>query len=220
MWLLMMVAMMLPSLVPMLHRYRLSVGAASAARLGRLTAVAAAGYFMVWTALGIIAFAAGVGLASLTMQHLALARAVPTATGAVVLLAGAFQFTRWKARSLECCRVTPACRCAPATADEQPLSTYEVPPFIGHRLSREFANDSGSAFRHGLQLGLQCCLCCAGFTAILLVLGAMSLRVMAAVTVAITIERLAPAGEGVARVIGAILIVAGATLLARSAGFG
>jgi predicted metal-binding membrane protein len=195
MWLLMMVAMMLPSLVPMLHRYRLSVGAASAARLGRLTAVAAAGYFMVWTALGIIAFAAGVGLASLTMQHLAVARAVPTSTGAVVLLAGAFQFTRWKARSLDCCRQTPVCQCAPA-------------------------NDSGSAFRHGLRLGLQCCLCCAGFTAILLVLGAMSLRVMAAVTVAITIERLAPAGEGVARVIGAILIVAGATLLARSAGFG
>jgi predicted metal-binding membrane protein len=48
----------------------------------------------------------------------------------------------------------------------------------------------------------------------------MDLRVMAAVTVAITIERLAPAGEGVARVIGLILIVAGVILLARSAGFG
>ena len=195
MWLLMMVAMMLPSLVPMLHRYRLAVGAASTARLGRLTAIVAAGYFMVWTALGIVAFAVGVELASLTMQHLALARAVPAATGAVVLLAGAFQFTRWKARSLDCCRLTPACQCSPANA-------------------------SGSAFRHGLRLGLQCCLCCAGLAAILLVLGAMNLRVMAAVTVAITIERLAPAGEGVARVIGAVLIVAGVILLARSAGFG
>src|SRR5579864_8532493 len=39
MWVVMMVAMMLPSLVPMLWRYRLAVGRAGETRLGRLTAV-------------------------------------------------------------------------------------------------------------------------------------------------------------------------------------
>ena len=41
MWVVMMVAMMLPSLVPMLLRYRNAVDATAKARLGRLTALVA-----------------------------------------------------------------------------------------------------------------------------------------------------------------------------------
>jgi hypothetical protein len=41
---------------------------------------------------------------------------------------------------------------------------------------------------------------------------------MAVVTTAITAERLAPAGEGVARAIGVIAMCAGVLLLARAAG--
>src|SRR5687768_90975 len=48
MWAVMMVAMMLPSLVPMLCRYRHSLGTTGGARLGRLTALAGVGYFFVW----------------------------------------------------------------------------------------------------------------------------------------------------------------------------
>jgi predicted metal-binding membrane protein len=48
MWAAMMVAMMLPCLVPMLWRYRQSVGRPGETRLGRLTAVVGAGYFFVW----------------------------------------------------------------------------------------------------------------------------------------------------------------------------
>ena len=44
MWVLMMVAMMLPSLVPMLWRYRQVVDAASHVRVDALTATVAAGY--------------------------------------------------------------------------------------------------------------------------------------------------------------------------------
>ena len=44
--------------------------------------------------------------------------------------------------------------------------------------------------------------CCAGLTVILLVIGVMDLRAMAVVTAAITAERLAPAGEQVARASG------------------
>ncbi|MGH7340245.1 MAG: hypothetical protein ACREKH_07120 [Candidatus Rokuibacteriota bacterium] len=47
----------------------------------------------------------------------------------------------------------------------------------------------------------------------------MNLRAMAVVTEAITVERLAPAGERVARVIGAVVVGAASLLIARAAGF-
>src|SRR5213595_1960090 len=69
MWVVMMVAMMLPSLIPMLRRYRDAVGVIGTGRrrLGRLTALVAAGYFAVWTALGMAAFPIGAALATIEM---------------------------------------------------------------------------------------------------------------------------------------------------------
>src|SRR5260370_40652344 len=64
MWVVMMVAMMLPSLVPMLWRYRQAVGRTSETLLGPLTALVGAGYFFVWTAVGMAAFPLGVALAA------------------------------------------------------------------------------------------------------------------------------------------------------------
>ena len=104
MWGAMMVAMMLPSLVPMLWRYRQAVGSTAGTRLGRLTALVSVGYFSVWAVFGMAAFALGVALTALEMQLPSLARSVPIAVGAVVLMAGALQFTAWKAHLLACCR--------------------------------------------------------------------------------------------------------------------
>ncbi len=56
--------------------------------------------------------------------------------------------------------------------------------------------------------------------AILLVIGVMDLRAMAVVAAAITFERLAPAGERVARAIGVVLVAAGLLLIVRAAGIG
>jgi predicted metal-binding membrane protein len=56
--------------------------------------------------------------------------------------------------------------------------------------------------------------------AILLVFGVMDLGVMAVVTGAITVERLTPSGERVARAVGAVVVVAGLLLIARAAGLG
>jgi predicted metal-binding membrane protein len=195
MWAVMMVAMMLPSLVPMLSRYRQAVGRRGERRLGRLTALVGAGYFAVWTLLGMAAFPVGVGLAAIEMQAPAMARAVPLAVGAIVLLAGALQLTAWKRRQLKCCRASPGRGCAlPANA--------------------------ATAWRHGLRLGLQCGRCCLGLMAILLVIGVMDLRAMAVLTGAITVERVAPAGERVARAIGAVAVGAGLVLIGRAAGLG
>src|SRR4051794_15538358 len=106
MWVVMMVAMMLPSLVAMLWRYRQALGRRGEAWLGLLTSLVGVSYFLVWTVYGAIAFALGAALA-VAMQEPELARAVPIATGVVVAIAGALQFTQWKARHLACCREAP-----------------------------------------------------------------------------------------------------------------
>jgi predicted metal-binding membrane protein len=195
MWVVMMVAMMLPSLVPMLSRYREAVGRPGEKPLNRLTALVGVGYFFVWTVFGMAAFPLGVALAAVEMQQSALARAVPIAVGVVVLMAGFLQLTAWKLRHLACCR--------------------EIP-----RRGRTLPADAGTAWRHGLRLGLHCSRCCVGLIAILLVIGVMDLRAMAVVAAAITVERLAPAGERVARGTGAVAVGAGLFLIARAAGIG
>jgi predicted metal-binding membrane protein len=129
------------------------------------------------------------------MRHPALARAVPLAVSVIVLIAGALQFTAWKAHHLSCCREAPG---------------------AGHTLPA----DSGTAWRHGLRLGLHCSYCCANLTAIFLVIGVMDLRAMAVVTAAITLERLAPAGERVAQSVGAVVIAVGLFLIARAVSLG
>ena len=173
MWIVMMVAMMLPSLVPMLWRYREAVGMKGETLLGRLTALVGVGYFLVWVVFGMTAFPLGVALAAIEMQRPALARAVPIAVGVVVLIAGTLQFSAWKARHLACCRELPG-------------------------RGRTLPADARAAWRHGLRLGLHCTECCVGLITILLVIGVMDLRAMTVVAAAITLERLAPAGERVA----------------------
>jgi predicted metal-binding membrane protein len=108
MWVVMMVAMMLPSFVPMLWRYRQAVGRTGETRQGRLTLLVGVGYFFVWTVLGMAAFPLGVALAAVEMRLSALARAVPIAVGVIVLIAGALQFTAWKVHHLAYCRDVPA----------------------------------------------------------------------------------------------------------------
>jgi len=187
MWVVMMAAMMLPSLVPMLWRYRQAVGTTGETRLGRLTALVGVGYFLVWTVFGLAAFPLGAALAAIEMRQPALAHAVPVAAGVAVVMAGILQLTAWKARQLAWCREAPR-RTLPA--------------------------DAGTALRHGLQLGLYCGRCCAGPMAILLVIGVMDLRAMIVVAAVVTVERLAPGGERVARVTGIVAVAAGLFLTA------
>src|SRR5262245_48758688 len=129
------------------------------------------------------------------MRQPALACAVPIAVGVVVLIAGCLQFTAWKAQHLACCREAPG-------------------------RGRTLPADASTAWRHGLRLGLHCSQCCVGLMAILLVIGVIDLRAMAIVAATISVERLAPAGERVARATGAVAVGAGLFLMARAAGLG
>jgi predicted metal-binding membrane protein len=191
MWVVMMVAMMLPSLVPTLWRYRQCVQRTDSARGNRLTALVGAGYFAVWAATGAIVFPVGVAVAYLAAQQPALARVAPIGVGAAVLLAGALQHSAWKARRLAVCREAPT--------HEPALATH-----------------ARTAWLHGVQLGVHCVGSCAGLTVVGLLAGAMDLRVMAVITTAITVERLAPNDARVVRAIGDAVVVVGLVLLARA----
>jgi predicted metal-binding membrane protein len=183
--------------VPMLRRYAEAVaalhGARDGASVGPLVAVAGAGYFSVWAAAGLALFPAGAALAALEMERPAVARAVPLAIAAVLLISGAWQFSAGKARALACCGAAP-----------------------GH--GRAATPGVRAAWRHGLRLGVLCLRCCGNLMAVLVVVGVMDLATMALVTAAITAERVAPAGDRVARAIGVVLVAVGAIALVRAAG--
>jgi len=177
MWMTMMVPMMLPSLVPMVMRYRRSVSAGGLSRHG-LTVLVGGGYFLVWAGLGVLVhFAEWAGV-------------LPAAAGVVLLAAGAAQLTRWKVRQLASCRGGPDGDCIHAATPS-------------------------SAIRHGLGLGLRCRRACGPLMLALLATGMMRPLPMAAVTLAITAERLAPAPLRVARLAGLAILATGLVIVAR-----
>jgi len=148
-----------------------------------------------------LTLAAGAGyffvwaLLGLAVQPLdvVLARGVPALVGgAVVLGAGLVQVGATKRRWLARCRAcAEGCVPLPATA--------------------------AAAWLHGMHLGGLCALSCANLMAAALVAGMMDPWILAAVTAAITLERVAARGEAVARATGVALIGAGLVLLARAA---
>jgi predicted metal-binding membrane protein len=190
MWMAMMVPMMLPSLVPMLSRYRRSVRGADGIHLHGLTALVGVGYFVIWAVLGAAAYAAGAGVMAVEMRWGMVAQWLPVAAGVVLLVAGGVQFTSWKARQLALCREGSGCGRPPAP-------------------------DALGAWRHGLRSGVQCSLCCGSLMLALLAIGMMDLVAMAAVTLAISAERLAPAPLRVARLAGVAIVVVGVLTIAR-----
>jgi predicted metal-binding membrane protein len=154
-----------------------------------LTTMASLGYFLMWAALGMAAYFIGVALTTMAMRMPALAAFVPLAAGLVVLFAGALQFTAWKSHRLTCC--------------------------LGMSKDHAASANIRTAWRYGLHLGYHCLCCCAGLTAILFVMGIMDLRAMIIVTLAITIERLAPSAHA-AKFIGVVIVAAGMFILVRA----
>ena len=189
-WVVMMAAMMLPSLAPVLWRHRQDAASAGEPQPGLTTGLVGIGYVVVWAVVGTAVYALGTALAAIEVRIPGVARDVPIAVGVVVLIGGALQFTAWKAHHLRCCRAVPGHGARPLGA--------------------------ATALTTGVRLGVHCVQSCAGLMAILLAVGVMDLRAMAVVTAAITLERLAPAGERVARAIGGVTVAAAVFLIARA----
>jgi len=100
MWLAMMVAMMMPSALPMFLKTR---------RQWASLCHMASGYFAIWLAAGVGIYALGVAFATVAMRSELFSRAVPWLLAASLVAAGAIQFTRWKMTHLLRCRSPFGC---------------------------------------------------------------------------------------------------------------
>jgi predicted metal-binding membrane protein len=192
MWQAMMIAMMLPSSWPTLELYS-RVARHTGQRWPMLnTVLAAAGYFTVWGAFGAIAFAAGFEISRAAMFSPQLSRWVPAGAGVSLVIAGVWQLTPLKQSCLQHCR--------------DPLM------FLGH----SYQPGVWGGFRLGLHHGAFCAACCWALMLMQMLLGVMNLAVMTGVAAIIATEKLWKRGPLLARLVGAVSIVAGVALIARS----
>lgn len=189
MWLAMMIAMMMPSALPTFLRSRQAIAETEERKSTKTAILMTVGYFAMWLAAGAGVYVMGVAFAMLAMRWELFNRMVPTLSGALLIVAGATQFTRWKMSRLVRCRNPLAC--------EPSANTYR------------------SGWHCGLKQGFDCVICCSGLMLALLLLGAMNLAVMAAVTAVITAERFVSQPQWIARASGAIAIITGALMMAR-----
>jgi predicted metal-binding membrane protein len=192
-WLVMMIAMMFPAIAPVVllfDRWRRKRNKTPASTLGFVL-----GYLVVWTAAGLVVYAA----------LLVIEARVETSTtairlgGAVLVTAGLYQMTPLKTICLTKCR--------------SPLG-----------LVMEHAQDLGRGMRGPLRVGLShgtyCLGCCWALMAILVVLGLMNLGWMAAVSALILVEKVLRPGPAIGRIIGIGIALAGAAILVTGSGLG
>ena len=190
MWSVMMAAMMLPSAWPMVRTF---VGLSRrAGQLARGNAFVAA-YLLVWAG-----FSAAATLAQWAFQRTDLVDAMlvsssPLLTGALLAIAGLYQFSPLKRICLAHCR-TP----------------------LGFLLGA-WRPGTGGGFAMGARHGVVCVGCCWALMALLFVGGAMNLAWVAALSIAVALEKLLPGGERVARLLGVLLLGIGAVKLAAAA---
>ena len=191
MWAVMMAAMMLPSALPMLLAFvRLHQAQGQA---GRVRAFLAA-YLVVWAGFSVLATAL-----QWLLQWLDWVDPMVTSTSlglsaALLLIAGVYQFSPLKRLCLAKCRT--------------PLAF----------LVGEWRPHAAGAWSMGLRHGVLCVGCCWAMMALLFVGGAMNIAWVAALAVAVAIEKMVPGGERIAKLLGIALIAAGvAKLLAMAA---
>ena len=191
MWSIMMMGMMLPSVSPMVLTFSGISRRRAEGRPRLRTALFVGGYLVVWTA-----YSAGAALAQGGLHAAALlspvgALANPPMAGALLVVAGIYQWTALKGACLTGCR--------------SPMGF----------LMAEWRPGRRGALVMGLRHGGNCAGCCWATMALMFVLGVMNLLWMAALTALCLIEKVAPAGERIGRVVGVLFIGWGGWLLAR-----
>ena len=186
MWAVMMVAMMLPTAVPMTLVY--AAVARKAARENHPVAptfLFVAGYLTLWGGFSVAATAAQRGLDQLSLLSPSMVSASPLLGGALLVSAGVYELTPAKRACLAHCR-------APA-----------------HFISQHWRGGLGGAFRLGLALGAYCLGCCWILMGLLFVGGVMNLLWVAAISAFILLEKTIPFGQIGSRVAGAVMILVG-----------
>ena len=185
-WLVMIVAMMFPSVAPMTLAFASVTRARGEGTLP--TAVFVLGYLMVWTAVGLVPL--GV-LQALNQVWMTQPSWLPRVGGAVIILAGIYQFTPLKDGCLRACR--------------SPL---------GFVINHNFGGGPLAAVRAGASHGLYCLGCCWALMAVLAVLGLMNIAWMAVIAAIFFIEKNVRRGELLPRIVGAACIAGGLAVVA------
>ena len=180
-WLVMIVAMMFPSVAPMTLAFA-SVTRSRGAGVAP-TAAFVLGYLLVWTAAGLVPLAV---LQAATHIWMAPPSWLPRVGGAVIVAAGIYQFMPLKDACLRACR--------------SPL---------GFILSHDFGGGSASAVRAGVSHGTYCLGCCWALMAVLAVLGLMNIAWMAVFAAVFFIEKNVRRGELLPRIVGAACVAGG-----------
>ena len=190
MWSVMMAAMMLPSATPMLLLFARVQRNGGDRASGVATASFAAGYLLVWGAFSVAATALQWALQSLRWMS-PMMQTSPVALGAALLVAaGVWQLTPWKARCLGHCR-SP----------------------IGFLAGHWRAGRIG-ALRMGIVHGAYCLGCCWFLMALLFVGGVMNPFWIGALALYVLLEKLGPRGHLLSRTSGLLLVAAGIIVLA------
>ena len=182
-WQLMIVAMMLPSSLPLIRLFRVAAAnqpSPAVATIGLLL-----GYAAVWTAFGVVAFLGDLGLHRLVHGWAWLDARPQVIAGSVLVLAGAFQFSSLKERCLRECR--------------------HPGPF----LLQHYGRGLEAAFRLGKAHGLFCLGCCWALMLVGFAAGVANLWWMAALTALMVFEKTGRGGERGVAPIGAGLIALG-----------
>lgn len=190
-WVLMMVAMMFPTAMPMIrafHKGRVDMGQRSGAFVA--TWVFVAGYLLVWTLAGIVAYA-GARAAEIVAARAALSPDIAARIGGSVLVAaGFYQCTFLKENCLAKCRTPNA--------------------FI----MKSWRDGASGALRMGLLHGVYCLGCCWLLFVILFPLGLMNLVAIAAITSVVLAEKTLPWVRTVSGAMAATLAIYGAIIIA------
>jgi predicted metal-binding membrane protein len=181
MWAIMMVAMMLPSALPMVLIYRRLAAARSSHPL-RLTAIFVAAYLTVWTAFSALATLAQWGLHTLALVTPSAILTSPWLAAALLIAAGAYQWTAAKRACLTGC-----------AAPLQFLQTH-------------WRDGAGGAWRMGMVHGAYCVGCCGLLMALLFVYGVMNLVWIGALAAYVLAEKLLPTVSWLPRATGVVLI--------------
>ena len=191
MWTTMMVAMMFPTIAPIVLLHRMVMRRAHRGIAPTIAFVA--GYLVIWTVSGLVPLAVLLTFRHVT-QH---AGWVAPVSGLVLAVAGAYQFTRWKDVCQRACR--------------SPMTFLMTHNFGGGRRGLR------GAFRTGVVHGLFCLGCCWALMAVLLVVGLMNLAWMAAIAVVFLAEKNWRYGPELTKLVGGGLVLLGAAILIHPA---
>jgi predicted metal-binding membrane protein len=195
MWAGMMVAMMLPSAMPMILTFAtVSRNRRRQERPYVPVTIFVAGYVTIWTGFSVLAAIAQWLLHRQALLSSSMASRSAWLGGILLLAAGVFQFTPLKHACLIQCRA----------------------PF--DFIMTRWREGSLGAFRMGVEHGLFCTGCCWALMGLLFVAGVMNILWIAALSLLVGLEKLLPRGLWLSSATGVILTAWGAWLIAGSFG--